>query len=445
MKAKRIRLWIVLACVAALVGIGVFAIVSAPLAKGSLGDGIAWELKKDGELVIRGTGEIPDRENANAEWELDQYRDRVKRISIGEGITGIGDHAFFRFAMAEEAVLPEGVIRIGKGAFRNCELLAAVRLPETLEEIDEDAFSECYRLQNLRLPDSVTRIGKRAFDDCLKLEAVDLPPKMTEIESSTFIGSRLKRVTIPEGVKRIGAGAFRDCSLESVTLPAGLEAIGSHAFAYNKPLSGTVSLSASVTEIGEEAFEGCESLEGIAADAGNPRYESRADGALFARETNTLLWCPSGLTAGCENLAPAGFKPKDNEDPPAGTLDAKAALKKEGLRLFPMSPYRHFSLEMYNMMPEEVRTYSLAEADYAIVPAVSYHARHDYVYEKTKNKAGGVYNTKTHIYLAAADGSYGELCYITHEPAKKGRSDQRLTGATADAEEIWEAVRKRIP
>ena len=96
-------------------------------------------------------------------------------------------------------------------------------------------------------------------------------------------------------------------------------------------------------------------------------------------------------------------------------------------------------------LPEEVRTYSLAEADYAIVPAVSYHARHDYVYEKTKNKAGGVYNTKTHIYLAAADGSYGELCYITHEPAKRGRSDQRLPGATADTEEIWEAVRKRIP
>ncbi|MGN0845828.1 MAG: leucine-rich repeat protein [Kiritimatiellia bacterium] len=77
-------------------------------------------------------------------------------------------------------------------------------------------------------------------------------------------------------VTHVESDAFRGCrSLTSVTIPA------------------------SVREIGEEAFATCSSLTSIVVDAANPLYVSQ-DGVLFSKDRRTLVKVPCGISGAYE-------------------------------------------------------------------------------------------------------------------------------------------------
>ena len=86
--------------------------------------------------------------------------------------------------------------------------------------------------------------------------------------------SRVKSAVIAEGVTSIGSYAFSDCrSLTSVTIPD------------------------SVTSIGERAFYYCKSLTGIWVTEGNSHYANDASGVLFNKDKTTLVQCPGAFAA----------------------------------------------------------------------------------------------------------------------------------------------------
>ncbi|MBQ4083692.1 MAG: leucine-rich repeat domain-containing protein [Bacteroidaceae bacterium] len=70
---------------------------------------------------------------------------------IPEGITAIGDHAFYDFLRggSHSIVIPEGVTSIGVGAFANCSRLTSITLPESMTSIGASAFSNCRRLTSI--------------------------------------------------------------------------------------------------------------------------------------------------------------------------------------------------------------------------------------------------------------------------------------------------------
>jgi len=93
----------------------------------------------------------------------------------------------------------------------------------------------------------------------------------------------------------------------SVTAPSGpltipdiingkpVTSIGDTAFyGYNNSELTSVSIPASVTNIGHAAFGGCPQLTAITVDASNPAYSTTADGVLFNKDYTTLLLCPGG-------------------------------------------------------------------------------------------------------------------------------------------------------
>ena len=51
---------------------------------GKWGPDITWQITKDKELIVTGTGDIPDCENMIFDWQ--DYRDMIVRITVGEGI-----------------------------------------------------------------------------------------------------------------------------------------------------------------------------------------------------------------------------------------------------------------------------------------------------------------------------------------------------------------------
>ena len=173
-----------------------------------------------------------------------------------------------------DVVIPDGVTSIGDSAFWWCRSLTSVTIPDSVTSIGEHAFAECDSLTSVTIPDSVTSIGDGAFQMC----------------------SSLTSVTIPDSVTSIGEYAFYFCySLTSVTIPDSVTSIGEHAFEACYSLT-SVTIPDSVTSIGGWAFESCSNLESIAVSAYNTAYASE-DGILYTHDMKTLLCCPGAKTS----------------------------------------------------------------------------------------------------------------------------------------------------
>ncbi len=182
--------------------------------------------------------------------------------TIPNGVTIIGNYAFYYCDSLTSITLPEGLQTIGTLAFHNCYNLTSITLPEGLQTIESYAFYVCTSLTTITIPESVTEIGDNPFVECSKLQ--EFKGKYSAdggralIKDNTFIAFAhacgTTEYTIPNNVTIIGYDAFAYCrSLTSVTLPQGLQTIGDRAFASCKNLT-TITISESVTEIGSQAF-----------------------------------------------------------------------------------------------------------------------------------------------------------------------------------------------
>ena len=233
------------------------------------GSNLTWTLDSEGVLTISGSGDMYNYGSSDFSAPWDGSRSRVKSVVIADGVTSIGEYAFFYCESLTSVTIPDSVTSIGKYAFFCCTSLASVT------SIGRFAFSNCTSLTSVTIPDSVTSIGEYAFYYCKSLTSMTIPDSVTSISSSTFAScTSLTSVTIPNSVTSIGEYAFYDCkSLTSVTIPG------------------------SVTSIGLYAFASCTSLTGIWVAEGNSHYANDASGVLFNKDKTTLVQCPGAFAA----------------------------------------------------------------------------------------------------------------------------------------------------
>jgi hypothetical protein len=186
----------------------------------------------------------------------------IKGIMLPEGITNIGDSAFFECVYLEDISIPASVLTIethafyyceklkaidlslctnfselGSSAFKECTSLESISLPTncaSFRTIGAAAFSFCASLQRITIPASVAYLGGGAFGWCAILESVDLSQcaELTTIEMQTFTdGPALLGIIWPPNVSTINDYVFCNCTaLTSVELPASVNAIGKWAF-----------------------------------------------------------------------------------------------------------------------------------------------------------------------------------------------------------------------
>ena len=65
--------------------------------------------------------------------------------------------------------IPQGITSIGDSAFYSCDSLTSVSIPNSVTFIGDSAFSYCDSLTSVSIPNSVTAIGDYAFGDCSNL------------------------------------------------------------------------------------------------------------------------------------------------------------------------------------------------------------------------------------------------------------------------------------
>lgn len=187
---------------------------------------------------------MPDYKLGNrTDWFVDLGSEKIsqiKKIVIGDGITGIGNFCFQSktktdvYASLEEVELADTVTSIGRGAFGADPSLKKVNLNHVssvgmaafadcaLEEvtfdsdvvsIDTNAFSGCSSLTSVKSKE-ISSLGESAFEDCTSLKSFEYEGTIEEISESAFASTGLTTFRFGN-VESIGFMAFWNSALKS--------------------------------------------------------------------------------------------------------------------------------------------------------------------------------------------------------------------------------------
>lgn len=227
------------------------------------------ELSEDGRTLLRVTDQ--NRKNFTIPAGVTkigdrvfEYCERLRKVTIPDTVTTIGAWSFGECLELKNITIPNSVVRIRAGAFHGAGIKRLI-LPENITEIPKQMCSSCSNLERVTIPEGVTSIGARAFFACWKLQEITIPASVTSIGAEAFSGASLKvmpknsvfyadktgvlfnkvekkllyapsaiprRYKIPDGIEEIEKGAFRNCgkSAPCIEIPASVTKIGDAAF-----------------------------------------------------------------------------------------------------------------------------------------------------------------------------------------------------------------------
>ena len=84
-------------------------------------------------------------------------------------------------------IIPDGVTSIGNEAFYDCDSLTNITIPSSVTSIGDYAFYGCDSLTSITIPSSVTSIGWYAFYSCDSLTSITIPSSVTSIGNEAFV------------------------------------------------------------------------------------------------------------------------------------------------------------------------------------------------------------------------------------------------------------------
>ncbi len=225
-------------------------------------------------------------------------------VKIGSKVSGIDNQAFMGCSSLKEIILPANVKTIGTNAFENCTSLENVDM-KTINNSKEvtiasKAFLNCTGLTKFIVASSVKTIAADAFEGCTNLAVVvNLTGKDLTLIGNFIIVEDLKELedkveiidgytfrTTYNGVTTLEKMPSGQTELTLPTLPDGKTyKIIAGVFQNNQVIT-SVSIPGCVTEIADDAFNGCRGLKTVAIEEGNLEYIGiRAFAACYALDT----------------------------------------------------------------------------------------------------------------------------------------------------------------
>ena len=238
----------------------------------------------------------------------------------------------------------DNITKIGENAFNMCAL-TTIKLPAELKTIDAQAFRSCDHLATVDYGTKVETIGDGAFWHTVALKKFFFKGSVKTLGANAFRESGLTCVHL-KGDMTIGKGAFMDCtSLKYVEFPATSSATQPLTYVAESMFAGCTSLPfitlpSTVTEIKDNAFNGCSSLKYVNILAASPATL----GANAFPTTAGVYVKPSKLSAYQANAAWNAYSPKDTYEQ---TLATKYASFDHDFPVSFVAKNGHEALEAY--------------------------------------------------------------------------------------------------
>lgn len=202
----------------------------------------------------------------------------IENVVLGNGVTSIGEFAFYMSGI-ESVIIPDSTIKIEEGAFEFCDNLVNVTIGQSVQSIGPYAFHSCDSLISITIGESVETIGVNAFGSCTKLvEIINHSSLNFTIGFSSYGGVAYYAKEIHSGTSKIvNVNDYLFYTHDKVNYLLGyigndaelvlpMDYNGQSYEIYSSAFSGlyditSVTISGSVTAIGERAFFGCYRLK----------------------------------------------------------------------------------------------------------------------------------------------------------------------------------------
>ncbi|MBR5514720.1 MAG: leucine-rich repeat domain-containing protein [Clostridia bacterium] len=276
---------------------------NAYTSSGICGENVSWSLDENGTLTVYGNGEMYDYTKNNSVFY--SFRNNIKKVVFEDGVTSVGDYAFYSFTGITSVTFAPSVNEIGRYAFNGCtsvnavyisdmaawctmdncyngdsplyyshklflnnELVTDLVIPEGVEKLSVNAFSNCTALESITIPKSLKYISAVAFYNCTNLKAIYISDMdawlQIEYRASQsnplyfahdlYLNNELVTdIVIPTGTEKINDYAFIGSSAKSLCIGGSVKSIGKQAF-YNCTELCEITLPGSVEYISEEVF-----------------------------------------------------------------------------------------------------------------------------------------------------------------------------------------------
>lgn len=196
------------------------------------GDNIYATLDETGTLTLSGTGAMWDGKKVEYTHRIShgsrsEYR-TFYRSSLTKSVNIAGTDTYID-NLVYKIVVNDGITSIGDFAFYKFYKLQSLSIGNSVTSIGEQAFIGATALHSVTIPGSVRKIGIWAFGDS-GLTSCTLNKGLQIIDNCAFANAQFKSISIPDGITMIGESAFNGSSLETVTIPQNITIIKTFAF-----------------------------------------------------------------------------------------------------------------------------------------------------------------------------------------------------------------------
>lgn len=250
-------------------------------------------------LTISGNGDMTNYNSEdmyvdNIPWY--SYKENIWNVIIENGVTSIGNNAFYECSNLTDISISNSVTTIGEAAFAFCIGLTNINIPNSVKSINRIAFSCCTSLTDIIIPNSVTTIGIAAFLYCSNLRSVKIPNSIVSIGARAFKGcTNLQKVIVEDIVSWCNISfddnpiwyahhlfSNEDTEITELVLPDYAEYnISNRAFMFCYGFT-SVTIPTSIKHVGEAAFAGCYNLANVTIDNSKTNVGNYAFNNCFA-------------------------------------------------------------------------------------------------------------------------------------------------------------------
>ncbi len=231
--------------------------------QGQCGDNAYYTIDDDWTLTIGGTGDMYDYAS---ELEVPWYnqREQIQKVVMNEGITSIGDYAFYGCANVNGLNIPTTVITMGYGCLSDFGNNIDLHIPNTVLNFKSGSL-RYINARKIYLPKTFSDVNESGLYLCFNLEEIEIDSDNPYffIDNNMIINkektkiylcpAKTKIVNIPNYINEIGDRAFAFSLIDNIIIPENVEIIGERAF-FNCPYLNTVYITGSDTQLGEHIF-----------------------------------------------------------------------------------------------------------------------------------------------------------------------------------------------